>query len=259
MTELNYLHLANNQLTGTIPNISSLTKLTFVAFTDNNLSGTIPDLSALTVVKKVFFKNNADLTGDVSNISETATTCLVSGARLCASENKNICANGLPRCTSDCEILQAWSPDVQCCEKNQVICIAEIGDGTFLSDHNAFRSNAGVTNDLVTDAGLVSEAADYAEVLVSQNSGKLKHSTTTNSGENLYASSQSGTAINHEPNSVRLWCEEGVNIGYNHHTQVAWKTTTKVGCAQASGICGTDVVCRYEVFGNLQGKKYYDD
>lgn len=46
---------------------------------------------------------------------------------------------------------------------------------------------------------------------------------------------------------------------YGHYTQVAWKTTTEVGCAVAKrkDIAGYIVVCRYNPSGNTIGQKAY--
>lgn len=81
--------LINNNLSGTLPDLSALTKLQSFAVRINNLSGPIPDLSALTVLNNVhigdnnltgslpalppsirdFWANDNDLTGSIPDLS----------------------------------------------------------------------------------------------------------------------------------------------------------------------------------------------
>ncbi|EDN71345.1 receptor protein kinase [Beggiatoa sp. PS] len=68
LTELLYVSLSGNQLTGSLPDLSASTKLHTLAADNNQLSGTLPDLSALTQLKTLYFHDN-QFTGSVPNLS----------------------------------------------------------------------------------------------------------------------------------------------------------------------------------------------
>ncbi|KAL3894911.1 MAG: hypothetical protein SGCHY_004999 [Lobulomycetales sp.] len=127
------------------------------------------------------------------------------------------------------------------------------GTSGFLSEHNVCRADAGVRNQLTWSSSLEADARSYARNLVGRGCG-LAHASGLSQGENLYWSSSGGGS--HGVSSVRAWCSEGLNRGFNHHTQCAWRTTRQVGCAQESGSCGTVVVCRYYPAGNVIGRSY---
>ncbi len=120
--------------------------------------------------------------------------------------------------------------------------------------HNWCRNKANVP-DIGWSPNLASAASLYAQILASRGCA-LQHSSGTGQGENLYMSSASE---NGGASAVHAWCAEGLTINeYNHHSQVAWKESKQVGCAQATGTGGcTVVVCRYFPPGNVIGSQYY--
>ncbi|CAN4091360.1 unnamed protein product [Withania somnifera] len=65
LTALNGIHLANNSLTGPIPDLSSLSNLEILHLEDNQLSGEIPpSLGNINSLNEIFLQNN-NLTGQV--------------------------------------------------------------------------------------------------------------------------------------------------------------------------------------------------
>jgi len=68
LTGLQKLWLNKNQLSGSIPDLSALTGLLELSFTLNQLSGTVPDLSALTSLQ-VLRLNQNQLTGTAPDLS----------------------------------------------------------------------------------------------------------------------------------------------------------------------------------------------
>ena len=77
LTQLTNLLLSNNQLSGQIPDLSSLTQLTNLLLSNNQLSGQIPDLSTLTQLTNLSFGYN-QLSGQISNLSAlTNLTALI--------------------------------------------------------------------------------------------------------------------------------------------------------------------------------------
>ena len=68
LTKLTELYLNTNSLSGSIPDLSALTDLTLLALSTNELSGTIPDLSALTDLEGLFLFNN-QLSGSFPDLS----------------------------------------------------------------------------------------------------------------------------------------------------------------------------------------------
>ena len=69
LTSLTHLYLNNNQLSGTIPNwLSNLTSLTHLYLNNNQLSGEIPDLSRLTNLQQLSLWGN-QLSGEIPDLS----------------------------------------------------------------------------------------------------------------------------------------------------------------------------------------------
>lgn len=121
-----------------------------------------------------------------------------------------------------------------------------------LGAHNSKRSLHGVPS-LLWDG----ELASYAESVASSYdcSGSLTH-TGAPYGENLGAGYSSPSAV------VDAWYNEinGYNFKsnqYNHFTQVIWKSTTKLGCAQKDcrgNNWGYYTICVYSPAGNMMGQ-----
>lgn len=133
-----------------------------------------------------------------------------------------------------------------------------------LDSQNSARSAVGATA-LTWDAGLASDALEWAQHLASSGSaGTLTHSTTTSEGENLYWQSNSDSPY---ANAANAWVGEkdlyngeaitgsGNFEEYGHYTQIIWASTSKVGMAVASdGSGGYYVVARYDPAGNVIGE-----
>lgn len=112
----------------------------------------------------------------------------------------------------------------------------------FLEKHNEcrFRAEKGV---LKWDRTLEEAAINYAEKLAI--SCEFKHSSTLQEeqqGENLFWTN--GKLKPYAIESVKAWCDQPLDNGSNHHTQIVGDST-HVGCASRVGPCGTTVVCRY--------------
>lgn len=124
-----------------------------------------------------------------------------------------------------------------------------------LQAHNTGRATKGLAP-LQWDVSLVKSAQACADKIAS--TGNFAH---CQSGENLYG--QSGGTGNVLVNGVTAWLNEaplykgekipdGNFAGYGHYTQVMWKSTARVGMAQAKGANGwTYVVAHYDPAGNL--------
>ncbi|KAA3662158.1 MAG: hypothetical protein DWQ04_14265 [Chloroflexi bacterium] len=71
LSSLIHLDLSSNQLSGPIPNLSSLSNLVNLQLDDNQLSGTIPNLSNLTSLQTLFLYRNqlSGPTPDISNLT----------------------------------------------------------------------------------------------------------------------------------------------------------------------------------------------
>ncbi len=68
LTQLQYLYLYQNQLTGTIPEFSSLTQLQQLDLYQNNIAGTISEFSSLTQMQYLSLYQN-QLTGTIPDFS----------------------------------------------------------------------------------------------------------------------------------------------------------------------------------------------
>jgi len=68
LTKLKYISLYGNQLTGSLPELSALTQLEVLTVGNNQLSGSMPDFSALTQLKALHLFENK-LTGSISALS----------------------------------------------------------------------------------------------------------------------------------------------------------------------------------------------
>jgi hypothetical protein len=83
-------------------------------------------------------------------------------------------------------------------------------------------------------------------------------------GENIYGSGGNADA----QQAVDLWAAEAANYDYatnacssvcGHYTQIAWRTTLKLGCAMhvcPSLAFGHSIVCDYGPGGNTGGRPY---
>ena len=117
---------------------------------------------------------------------------------------------------------------------------------------------------------LVSSALTWANVLIQQEHGTfdLYHDPDAQEGENLAMNCGSGSwsAVRPPDNILSRWVEEEVGMSPPdnlHLTQVLWRATTRVGCAEASreydnGKTCHVQVCRYSKMGNCNMGKYED-
>lgn len=62
-----------------------------------------------------------------------------------------------------------------------------------------------------------------------------------------------------QADAVHAWMNEGYAPGssLNHASQCLWSGSTQVGCASASGACGTVIACDYDPVGNFVGESAY--
>jgi uncharacterized protein YkwD len=129
-----------------------------------------------------------------------------------------------------------------------------------LSQHNIHRASCETIDGLPIpalswDSNLARDAQIWANTLASQN--RFYHSIQMKwgHGENLYAVTLNGN-LNCKPavdaffNEYKLYNNEPIGQGnfeaYGHFTQLAWPTTTKIGCAYADGTNWRYTVCEYD-------------
>ena len=129
-----------------------------------------------------------------------------------------------------------------------------------LQAHNAIRSRTRVPP-LVWSAKLASYAQDWAYQLAREHS--LRHHSNPIYGENLYLI-EGGRAA--PAAVVASWDSEKAAYDYNtnscrgrcgHFTQIVWRTTKRVGCAQAQQGGFQVWVCEYDPPGNFVGERPY--
>lgn len=114
---------------------------------------------------------------------------------------------------------------------------------------------------------LKDESKDFAEKLLRDSCGDLYHDSNNIHGENLASNSGSGgewANVRTADSIVTRWVEDEVDDIWpknGHLTQVLWRSTEYVGCAEASkprgdgGMCHAQV-CRYARPGNCNMNKY---
>ena len=121
---------------------------------------------------------------------------------------------------------------------------------------------------LMWDPMLAAAAAQYARSLAP--TGRLQHSNRKarpGQGENLWLGSRGYFSAEQMVGTwagERRWFRPGVfpNVASNrnwasvgHYTQMLWPTTTRMGCAVASGRGNDVLVCRYSPAGNIDGRR----
>ena len=153
-----------------------------------------------------------------------------------------------------------------------------------LAAHNQWRSEV-ASPALTWSNSLQTEAQNWANQLKA-NGCHMKHSTGS-SGENLYWASAQKSATGKDAAGHWIWkhslqavsdkkvtdswgsekqwydysnnqCNAPAGQACGHYTQVVWKTTTEVGCANAVCDDFSQVwVCNYAPAGNYVGQKPY--
>jgi pathogenesis-related protein 1 len=148
----------------------------------------------------------------------------------------------------------------------------------FITAHNKWRAEVGVTEKLSYSPALAVSAQAWADNLKQTNHCQMRHSKPDGKyGENLFW----GSAMNWSDGRKELqivspqqvvdgWGSEKQDYDYStnlctpgkmcgHYTQMIWRTTAAVGCAMA--VCEdakTQVwVCQYQPAGNIVGSKPY--
>ncbi len=140
-------------------------------------------------------------------------------------------------------------------------------DQRLLAAHNAAREHLGIAP-LQWDSGLAAAAANRANQLaVSHVFQHAPDNAMSPQGENIWG----GTKGYYSPEDmVNAWADEkqyfkpgifpqnsttGKIEDVGHFTQLAWKDTTKVGCAVAEDAEYDILVCRYSPAGNYDGER----
>lgn len=135
-----------------------------------------------------------------------------------------------------------------------------------LQSHNAVRAVVGAAP-LAWDPALAAGAASWAQYLAA--SGRFDHSdrkARPGIGENLWMGTRGAFSIEYmsgEWAAERRHFKPGIFpdnsrtgnwIDVAHYTQMIWPTTTRIGCAVASGRGSDYLVCRYSPKGNIDGR-----
>jgi len=169
--------------------------------------------------------------------------------------------------------LDRWKARIKACA---VVLIAPFVMGTMppmsfdqriLAAHNRERLDRGL-EPLSWNPALAQSAQHWADYLAS--TGRFEHAPENRAapeGENLWA----GTKDYFAPEAmVDAWIREkrffraglfpdnsitGKVEDIGHYTQIVWRATTDVGCAQAVGASEDILVCRYAEAGNYRGER----
>jgi hypothetical protein len=139
-----------------------------------------------------------------------------------------------------------------------------------LAGHNAARARLGLEPLRWSDA-LAADARAYAGVLAQ--SGRFQHSPqprgTPAQGENLWTGTRGAYSyremVGHWVAERRFYVPQPVPNSSNsgrfgdvgHYTQIVWRETEEVGCAEASARTDDYLVCRYLPAGNVVGRIAY--
>jgi uncharacterized protein YkwD len=141
---------------------------------------------------------------------------------------------------------------------------------TMLAGHNAARRELGLPPLRWSDA-LAADARAYAEALA--RSGRFEHSPqprgSPTQGENLWTGTRGAYAYRemvghwvaerrfYQPRPVPDSSNSGRFGDVGHYTQIVWRATEEMGCAEASSPTEDYVVCRYLPAGNIAGEIAY--
>ena len=142
-------------------------------------------------------------------------------------------------------------------------------ENTILNTHNQERANVQVPA-LSWSNSLAADAQQYADHLVSLGLSPddiAPHAQGTGQGENLaWGPSNSFTTdelaqgwyaekSNFQPGHIMSQGDFAPGVPMiGHYTQIVWKDTTEVGCAEASSDSTEYLVCRYSPPGNYLGQ-----
>lgn len=145
--------------------------------------------------------------------------------------------------------------------------LSRSAENEILAQHNQYRAAVNIPA-LEWSEALEQDAREWAQYLASLGGHKLVHASRDvrkGKGENLWR----GTTGYFSPTYMvdtwgkgRQYFQSGIfpnvsktgnwtNVG--HYTQIVWKQTTKVGCAQTRAGGNDLLVCRYDPAGNQPG------
>ena len=161
---------------------------------------------------------------------------------------------------------------------NSLAYAGDFDTEAFVTAHNTWRADIGVTEKISYSTALSVSAQVWADNLKQANHCQMRHSKPDGKyGENLYW----GSAMNWSDGRKELqkvtpqqvvdaWGSEKADYNYKnnscapgkmcgHYTQMVWRSTTTVGCAMA--VCEDTKqqvwVCQYQPAGNIIGDKPY--
>ncbi len=129
-----------------------------------------------------------------------------------------------------------------------------------LESHNALRSTLKL-RPLEWSDKLSSIAGKWAETLLEN--GRFEHQRNLSYGENLFQISGQRAA---PTEVVHDWATESLDYDYagnhchgvcGHYTQMVWRNTREVGCAEAHNPDREVWVCEYNPPGNYEGQRPY--
>merc|ERR1712019_160789 len=129
-----------------------------------------------------------------------------------------------------------------------------------LEKHNAYRRRHGVPA-MRWHSGAAAHAQKWCDYLA--RTGNFKHSSGSGYGENLYYQGGSWGSQSATERASDSWYAEEKYYNYNgggfsmrtgHFTQMVWKSSTGLGCAESTRGRKTYVCCNYSPPGNFRGR-----